>query len=165
MYTKWGDGKSHDIAKVLLSNMLDSLRGQELVEVGLRVYGHQFPKTPQVCNDTRLEVGFGKNKINQIQSTIKNAKTKRTTPISIAIEQGAYDFPQCDNCRNIIILITDGIETCEGDPCDVSRLFQKKKIILKPFVIGIGLSEDEKNLLIVLELFMMLKILKHLLMF
>ena len=145
MYTTWENGSRMDIAKVLLSNMLDSLRGQELVEVGLRVYGHRFPTPPQVCNDTRLEVGFGINKINQIQARLKTLKPKGSTPIAYAIEQGAYDFPQCDDCRNIIILITDGIETCEGDPCDVSRLFQKKKIILKPFVIGIGLNEEDKK--------------------
>lgn len=145
MYTNWKDGSRMDIAKVLLSNMLDSLRGQEFVELGLRVYGHQFPVPPQECTDTRLEVGFGTNKIDQIQARLKTLKPKGTTPIAESISKGAYDFPKCDNCRNIIILITDGIETCEGNPCDVSRLFQKKKIILKPFVIGIGLSEEDKK--------------------
>ena len=145
MYTNWEDGSRMDIAKVLLSNMLDSLRGQEFVEVGLRVYGHQFPVPPQECTDTRLEVGFGTNKIDQIQARLKTLKPKGTTPIAESLTKGAYDFPNCDNCRNIIILITDGIETCEGDPCSVSRLFQKKKIILKPFVIGIGLSEKDKK--------------------
>ena len=48
MYTNWEDGSRMDIAKVLLSNMLDSLRGQEFVEVGLRVYGHQFPVPPRM---------------------------------------------------------------------------------------------------------------------
>ena len=46
-----------DIAKNLLSNMLDS-RGQEFVEVGLRVYGHQFPVPPQECRDTRFGSWF-----------------------------------------------------------------------------------------------------------
>ena len=31
MYTNWEDGSRMDIAKVLLSNMLDSLRGKEFV--------------------------------------------------------------------------------------------------------------------------------------
>ena len=145
MYANWEGGNRMDIAKNLLSNMLDSLRGQDKVEVGLRVYGHQFPVPPQECEDTRLEVGFGLHKIDQIQARLKTLKPKGTTPIANAIEAGAYDFPKCEDCRNIIVLITDGIEECGGDPCAVSRLFQEKKIILKPFVIGIGLSEDHKK--------------------
>ncbi|HYW95661.1 MAG TPA: hypothetical protein VE870_08745, partial [Bacteroidales bacterium] len=50
------------------------------------------------------------------------------------------DFPPCPECRNIIVLITDGIEACDGDPCAVSLELQREGIILKPFVIGIGLD-------------------------
>lgn len=145
MYANWEGGSRMDIAKNLLINMLDSLRMQDKVEVGLRVYGHQRPVPPQDCRDTRLEVSFGLNKIDQIQARLKTLRPKGTTPIANALEAGAYDFPKCDDCRNIIVLITDGIEECDGDPCAVSRLFQEKKIILKPFVIGIGLSEEHKN--------------------
>lgn len=145
MYANWEGGTRMDIAKNLLSNMLDSLRGQDKVEVGLRVYGHQRPVPPQDCRDTRLEVGFGLHKIDQIQARLKTLRPKGTTPIANALEAGAYDFPKCDDCRNIIVLITDGIEECGGDPCAVSRLFQEKKIILKPFIIGIGLSEEHKK--------------------
>ena len=145
MYASWEGGSRMNVAKNLLINMLDSLRGKDKVEVGLRVYGHQRPVPPQDCKDTRLEVGFGLHKIDQIQARLKNLRPKGTTPIANALEAGAYDFPKCDNCRNIIVLITDGIEECGGDPCAVSRLFQEKKIILKPFIIGIGLSKEHKK--------------------
>jgi Ca-activated chloride channel family protein len=39
-------------------------------------------------------------------------------------------------------LITDGIEECDGDPCAVSLALQKRGVILKPFVIGLGLEPD-----------------------
>ncbi len=145
MYANWDGGSRMDIAKNLLSNMLDSLRGQEKIEVALRVYGHQRPVPPQDCKDTQLEVGFGLNKIDEIQARLETLQPKGTTPIANALEAGAYDFPKCNDCRNIIVLITDGIEECGGDPCAVSRLFQERKIILKPFVIGIGLSEEYKK--------------------
>jgi Ca-activated chloride channel family protein len=38
-------------------------------------------------------------------------------------------------------LITDGIEACDGDPCEVSYALQQQGIVLKPFVIGIGIDE------------------------
>ena len=74
------------------------------------------------------------------QAKIKMAQPKGTTPIAYSLEKSGADFPECANCRNIIILITDGEEECEGDPCAVSAALQSKGIVLKPFVIGVGLD-------------------------
>ena len=146
MYAQWDGNSRMEIAKELLSNMLDSLDNKENLQVGLRCYGHQKPSPPQDCRDTRLEVPFGNNTIPAIKNRLKTLRPKGTTPIAKALESGALDFPTVtSNSRNIVILITDGIEECGGDPCAVSRLYQEKKIILKPFVIGIGLSEEYKK--------------------
>ena len=146
MYAQWDGNSRMEIAKELLSNMLDSLDNKENLQVGLRCYGHQKPSPPQDCRDTRLEVPFGNNTIPAIKKRLKTLRPKGTTPIAKALESGALDFPAVtSNSRNIVILITDGIEECGGDPCAVSKLYQEKKIILKPFVIGIGLSEEYKN--------------------
>ena len=146
MYAQWDGNSRMEIAKGLLSNMLDSLDNKENLQVGLRCYGHQKPSPPQDCRDTRLEVPFGNNTIPAIKNRLKTLRPKGTTPIAKALESGALDFPTVtSNSRNIVILITDGIEECGGDPCAVSRLYQEKKIILKPFVIGIGLSEEYKK--------------------
>lgn len=146
MYAQWDGNSRMEIAKELLSNMLDSLDNKENLQVGLRCYGHQKPSPPQDCRDTRLEVPFGNNTIPAIKKRLQTLRPKGTTPIAKALESGALDFPEItSNSRNIVILITDGIEECGGDPCAVSRLYQEKKIILKPFVIGIGLSEEYKK--------------------
>ena len=145
MYAQWEGNSRMEIAKELLSNMLDSLDNKENLQVGLRCYGHQKPSPPQDCRDTRLEVPFGNNTIPAIKNRLATLRPRGTTPIAKALESGALDFPDVtSNSRNIVILITDGIEECGGDPCAVSSLFQEKKIILKPFVIGIGLSEEYK---------------------
>lgn len=143
MYARWESGQKIDVAKRLLTEMLDSLQSAEggNFELGLRVYGHQSPVPPQDCNDTRLEVPFGKNNYGQIRKVIRNIKPQGTTPIARSLQRAAYDFGACQNCRNIIILITDGIEACDEDPCAASRLLQKRGIALKPFVIGIGLDQ------------------------
>ena len=70
MYANWEGGTRMEVAKKLLSNMLDSLRNQQKIELGLRVYGHQRPVPPPDCKDTRLEVGFGLYNIDQIQKHI-----------------------------------------------------------------------------------------------
>ena len=127
-----------NIAQNLLSNLLDSLKNVDNIQLALRVYGHQKTYPPQDCNDTRLVVAFADDNAMRIKNQLRYIKPKGTTPIAFALEQSAGDFPDCDNCRNIIILITDGLEECGGDPCAVSQDLQKRGIVLKPFVIGIG---------------------------
>lgn len=136
----WESGKKINIARNLLIDMVDSLQYLEDVELALRIYGHQSRVPPQDCNDTRLEVPFSKNNASKIRQKLRFVNPKGTTPIAHSLELCAKDFPVCSDCRNIIILITDGIEACDGDPCAVSLSLQKKGIVLKPFVIGIGLD-------------------------
>jgi len=144
MYARWETGQKIDVAQRLMGKMLDSLQSldQENLELALRVYGHQKPVPPQDCNDTRLEVPFAKNNYGKIKRKLNSISPKGTTPIARSLERSAYDFGDCDNCRNIIILITDGVEACDEDPCAASRLLQKRGIALKPFVIGVGLDKD-----------------------
>ncbi|MCX6292129.1 MAG: VWA domain-containing protein [Bacteroidetes bacterium] len=144
MYGKWQTGTKIEVAKKLMTQLLDSLRKLDNIELALRVYGHQKPFPPQDCDDTRLEVPFGKNNVTKIQEVLKGLSPKGTTPIARSLELCANDFPQSKS-RNIIILVTDGIEECKGDPCAVSLALQKKGVALKPFVIGMGLDESLKK--------------------
>jgi len=147
MYARWESGRKVDIAQKLMTKMLDSLQSldSDHFQLALRVYGHQKPVPPQDCNDTRLEVGFSRNNIGKIKRVLRSIRPKGTTPIARSLSRAATDFPECDNCRNIIILITDGIEACDEDPCAASRMLQKNGIALKPFVIGIGLDKNFKE--------------------
>jgi len=138
MYGRWQSDTKFNIAVKLFSNLLDSLKSLPNLEIALRVYGHQKPFPPQDCKDTRLEVPFSKDNISRIKHVLKTIIPKGTTPIAYSLEQAPKDFPPCDNCRNIVILITDGLEECGGDPCAVSLSLQKSGILLKPFIVGIG---------------------------
>lgn len=145
MLGKWETGVKMDIARKLLCEMVDSLQGIDNMEIALRIYGHQSVVPPQDCSDTRLEIPFGQNNAQAIKTKLYNVSARGTTPIANSLEQAAKDFPPCANCRNVIILITDGIEACDGDPCAVSLALQKQGIILKPFVIGVGLDLEFKE--------------------
>lgn len=138
MYGVWQNSTKFDIATRLFTGLLDSLKNTPNLEIALRLYGHQKHYPPQDCDDTRLEVPFAKDNIPRIKHALKTTVPKGTTPIAYALSQAAKDFPPCDRCRNIIILITDGIEECGGDPCAASLELQKQGIILRPFVVGIG---------------------------
>jgi Ca-activated chloride channel family protein len=41
-----------------------------------------------------------------------------------------------------VIIITDGLESCDGDPCEVSKSLQARQIFLRPFVIGLGMNKS-----------------------
>lgn len=129
-------------AKRLLADLVDSIKVNPDVELALRVYGHQYDKRYQHCKDTKLEVGFGPDNHENIIKTLMQLKPQGTTPIAYSLSQAASDFPEQNDVRNIIIIITDGLESCGGDPCEVSLALQKKRIFLKPFVIGIGMNEN-----------------------
>ena len=146
MLGRWQSGRKIDIAKQLLTNITDSLKNVKNLELALRVYGHQRSFPPQDCDDTRLEINFIPSNIfaERVKGKLSMIKAKGTTPIARSLEEAAADFP-IDKSRNIVILITDGKEECGMDPCAVSRLFAKKGIILKPFVIGIGLDKSWKD--------------------
>lgn len=143
MLARWQSDTRMNIARNVLTNLLDSLETVDNLEMALRVFGHQKRFPPQDCNDTKLEVPFGPDGIGKIRQRLRSIQPRGTTPIAASLQAAADDFPPCANCRNIIILITDGLEECGGDPCAVSQDLQKKGIFLKPYVIGIGRDFSE----------------------
>ena len=147
MFGHFGGKPKIDIAQRLLSEAVDSLRNMPNIGLALRVYGNRSMITPgnQDCEDTHLEVPFGPENVPQIKTVLKSTYPKGTTPIAKSLEATINDFTPCSNCKNIVILITDGIEACDGDPCAVSRALRKNNIFLKPFVIGLGVLEEYKK--------------------
>lgn len=141
MNAKWGDQTRIDAAKELLAKSVDELVNVPNLEIGLRVYGHQSPitNTFQDCNDTKLEVPFGKNNFERVKYRIKSIHAKGTTPIARSLEAAASDFPDM-NSRNFIILITDGLEACDNDPCVIAKKLHDKGVKVTPFVIGLGMD-------------------------
>jgi Ca-activated chloride channel family protein len=142
MNAKWTmDQTRIQAAKELLAKEIDGLVGTPNLEVALRVYGHQSPITAtfQDCNDTKLEVPFAPDNYQAIKNRIKSIQAKGTTPIARSLEAAAEDFPDRES-RNIIILITDGVEACDNDPCVIAQKLKDKGIKVTPFVIGLGMD-------------------------
>ncbi|GIV34742.1 MAG: hypothetical protein KatS3mg031_2277 [Chitinophagales bacterium] len=143
MHARWGPGSQEtrwNSARSILIDIIDSLDKRDDVELALRVYGHQSPLTEKNCKDTQLEVGFSLSSGKYIRNKLNTLNPRGVTPIAYSLERAAYDFPD-NKARNIIILMTDGEESCGGDPCAVARLLEERKIVMKHFVIGIGVEE------------------------
>jgi Ca-activated chloride channel family protein len=142
MYDQWQSGTKIEVAKNLLCEFLDTLRPVPNLEIALRCFGHQSPLRPTIdCKDTKLEVPFApaEKNVTLMKARIRRIIPTGTTPIAYSLGEAVNDFPSAYG-RNVIVLITDGVEECNGDPCAVSLMLQQKGVILKPFVLGIGLG-------------------------
>ncbi len=144
MRTAWNGSPRIDIAKRQIMKIIDSMKVNKNVEFGLRVYGHLHDQKLKNCTDSKLEVPFGTNVISEIRKKLLALQAKGITPIAYSLEQATKDFPPdpTNEYRNILIMLTDGVESCKGDPCAISLNLQKKGIFLRPFIIGLGMGQD-----------------------
>ena len=140
-----------DIAKRTLSDLVGRLP-QDAAEVdlnaGLRIYGHRTGATedPAIgCKDTALEVPIEGVPVESIREKIAGIKARGRTPIAYSLRQALNDFPPSGDGENIIILISDGKETCGGDPCAVAKELHESGIRLKIHVVGFDIKPEERE--------------------
>ena len=145
MVDPWNETNKWEVAKKLVAKTIDSIQKNDpSVEIGLRVFGHQTPRAMKDCKDSKLEVPITKNSAAQIKLALNRITPQGYTPIAYSLFLAAGDFPSSEG-TNSIILITDGIENCDGDPCASSQVLRDKRITLKPFIIGLGINESDKK--------------------
>jgi hypothetical protein len=137
----WGqlDGKSKlSIAKEILQDTLDWLPDDLMV--ALRVYGHQHRRELRNCQDSKLLVPFEPGNRQRIREAIVSFKPRGQTPLGYSLQQVAGDFGDSRGER-AVVLVTDGIESCGGDPVAAARALQQGGS-LPVHVIGFGLGSD-----------------------
>jgi Ca-activated chloride channel homolog len=129
-------------AKQLFYKFIDSLSSDKTMLFALRMYGHTVKYPPGDCKDSKLIVPFAANNLKSIKEKVKEAQPTGITPIEHTMTESANDFKN-NSTNNIVILITDGIEECGGDPCKARQKLMEKGIVFKPFIIGIGLTPEQ----------------------
>lgn len=139
MRNEWKGGTKWNIATEVLHDLADSIQKIPNTEMGMRVFGHLYPEPDKNCRDSRLEVRIDSNNAKDIQKKLLEIRPKGITPLVYSIERSATDFGNVV-AKNIIIIITDGEDACEGDPCSVSLTLQQNNIVLRPFIIGMQLN-------------------------
>lgn len=124
------------IAKRTLRRVVDRLPAS--APVGLRVYGARvFDKADRgACTDSQLVVPIGTGNRDQLTTAIKRYRPYGQTPISYSLKQAAKDLG--DSGRRSILLVSDGEETCDVDPCLTAAALAKQGIDLKIDVIGLS---------------------------
>lgn len=134
MWDHWQSGAKIKVTQQVLLAFLDSVSRQHDVDVALRVFGH----LNQHQFGTRLEVPFGEDNNYQLQSKIKTLVPQGGCTAAAALTDALSDFPATGSSRNIILIITDGMDDCDAEICDVARQVQLSGVVVQTFVLGIG---------------------------
>lgn len=143
MKQKYDKASKFETAKLLLFKLIDSVEHKNPnVEFAVRIFGFQHPNTEHNCKDSKLLVPFAKNNASKIYNELGKVTPQGMSPIAYSIQSGAGDFPDDVHALNSIVLITDGEETCGGDPCKNSKELSEKRISLKPFIIGLNVDSS-----------------------
>ena len=115
--------------------------------LSFRAYGHQSPREKHDCQDTEFLVPFGPLSKNRglIEAKAKGLTARGYTPITQVITKGAEDFPADFQGDKVIVLVSDGKETCPGDPCTMAQALAKKGMKLVIHTVGFGVDEAARS--------------------
>ncbi|MBF0492793.1 MAG: VWA domain-containing protein [Deltaproteobacteria bacterium] len=110
--------------------------------VALRLYSHRISPRDKVasCKDTELVVPFGPVNKPLIQTIVNAAQPLGETPIAYSLEQAALDFGAVSDEQAVIILVSDGEESCGGDPIATARALVARGFKVKIHTIGIDVD-------------------------
>lgn len=136
----WGqiDGRAKlEIAQEALAEVLAGIPAD--TELGLMAYGH---RSKGDCNDIELIVPPAAGTAGAISKAANELKFLGKTPLSAAVRLAAEDLRYTEEKANVI-LITDGIETCEADPCALGLELEGSGIDFTAHVVGFGLTKEE----------------------
>lgn len=136
----WGqiDGRTKiEIARETLATVLTSV--PPATELGLMVYGHREKGS---CADIELAVPPAAGSAGAITAFVGAVNPKGKTPLSAAVRQAAEALRYAED-KATVILLTDGLETCDADPCALGAELENAGVDLTVHVVGFGLSAEE----------------------
>ncbi len=144
MLGKLPDGQTRMAsAKSTLTQFLMGLKADPGLNVGMRIYGGGLKAGTQ-CEDSVLVTPMKGFDRAALQDQVTDATPKGATPIVYSLMQAANDFPK-DASRKVIVLVTDGEESCGGKLNDAVALFKKMGIEVDIRIIGIDLNEKARK--------------------
>jgi len=128
-----------NIARDTLSSVLEEVTSS--MTLGMIAYGHR--KKGQ-CSDIETVVppGAAQSTIPAMISAANSIKPKGKTPLSDAVRLAANELRYTEY-EATVILVTDGIETCNADPCALAKELEQNGINFTAHVVGFGLSREE----------------------
>ena len=128
-------------AKKVLEDSLAKIPAD--INIGLRTFGQGFSASHDSdCMQTALLVPLGLGNRDSIRERVKAIKAFGLTPLEYALKQAVEDDFRGAVGTKVIILISDGADTCNGNPCEYISQLPNYGIKLKVDVVGLDLKEQ-----------------------
>ncbi|MEF2554445.1 VWA domain-containing protein [Aurantimonas sp. A2-1-M11] len=140
----WGqiDGTAKiEIARGVMENLLGDWT--ESRQVGLMAYGHRRRGD---CSDIETLVAPEPDTRTRILDRIGAITPTGKTPLTGAVEQAATVLSYTDTPATVI-LISDGLESCDRDPCTLAKTLETRGIGFTAHVVGFGLGDADASAL------------------
>ncbi|MEZ5999466.1 hypothetical protein [Hyphomonas sp.] len=139
----WGEladsSRKYEVARgALTSFMMDGFADRP---VGLRAYGH---RRKDDCRDSELVRSFEPDGADDtsISALVESIRPTGMTPITYSLTEGLKDL---GGESGDILLISDGIETCDADPCELMEQWKATGVNVRVHVVGVGLKDMERT--------------------
>lgn len=126
-------------ARSALGTVIERLDEQE--QVGLRVFGAEVQGgqgLPEACTDSELVVPVGADNRAELEGAVRAYEPLGDTPIGYALQQAAADLGGEGN--RTVMLVSDGLATCDLDPCEVAADIAQDGIDLTIHVVGLDVD-------------------------
>ncbi|PIE15261.1 MAG: VWA domain-containing protein [Rhodobacterales bacterium] len=134
----WGqiDGTAKiTIAQSVVDDLLKVIPAEQAL--GLTVYGHRRKGD---CSDIETLVVPGIGTQKAISDAVHGIKPKGKTPMTDAVIAAAKSLRYTEE-KATVILVSDGIETCNPDPCAAARALEDAGVDFTAHVIGFDVSD------------------------
>jgi hypothetical protein len=107
--------------------------------VGLRVYGHRYgSRQKETCTDSELVVPIQKLNRDRLLTIVDSKQPRGETPLVYSVLQTAADLKAAGG--GSVILITDGEESCHGDPVAAARELKASGVDINLQILGFTLT-------------------------
>lgn len=148
MRKKLGSETQIETARKALLDALNEIPEGQLVAV--RVYGHRVEQTDKEksCQDTELLVPFNTVDRSMVQGKVASLEPKGYTPIAnslLAAKKDLLDVGLTRESDRVIILLTDGEETCGGDPVAVLEKLKREGFNVTVYTVGFNVDDVARN--------------------
>jgi len=140
MNAKLPDGQTRiEAAKAAVADLVAKMDGS--TRLSFRAYGHQSVPQKRDCKDTALLVGFDSVTANKAEviAKAKQIEARGYTPITHSLTLAAQDLGKEEGER-IVVLVSDGQETCAADPCIAAKALAAADAKLAIHTIGFGVG-------------------------
>ena len=135
-------GQIDGVAKIEIArDAMESLLGEwaEDTNVGLMAYGHRREGD---CGDIETIIAPGPFDRETFMDRVRGITPRGKTPLTAAVEEAAQSLAYRDNPATVI-LITDGIETCQRDPCALAEELERSGVAFTAHVVGFDLGSED----------------------